>query len=119
MDDGTEVDNSRMREACKRALWNPSPSAKETEELSAELEGYVGTLRPQLTAVVPRMSESMQSLAAVVLRHLDEVLDERSPRSDVAARLEDLGVVVRAALELLERPGELTSARASRMPLRD
>ncbi|MEU9396196.1 DUF6415 family natural product biosynthesis protein [Streptomyces sp. NPDC048324] len=66
MDDGAEVDNRRMRDACKRALWNPPPSAKEMEELSAELEGYVGTLGPRLAALVPRMSENMQSLTAVV-----------------------------------------------------
>ncbi|MER5450597.1 hypothetical protein ABT052_39570 [Streptomyces sp. NPDC002766] len=119
MDDGAEVDNSRMRDACKRALWNPAPTVKETEELTLELEGYVRTLGPPLAALVPRMSENMQPLAAVVLRHLDEVLDEvldeRAPRSDAAARLEDLGVVIRAALELLERPGELAPTAGSQM----
>ncbi|WP_458243612.1 hypothetical protein [Streptomyces sp. MAI_2237] len=115
MGDGAEVDNSRMRDACKRALWNPAPTVKETEELAVELEGYVRKLGPQLAALVPRMSETMQPLAAVVLRHVGEVLDERAPRSDAAARLEDLGVVVRAALALLERPGELAPAGGCRM----
>lgn len=96
---------SRIREACRRALWESAPAREETGPLLAELEGHIRLLAPRLAARVSRMDEETQQTALLVLCNVDQVLDERAPRADAAARLHDLGVVARAALTLLEQLG--------------
>jgi hypothetical protein len=102
------IDAAAIQRTCERALWDPRPDPAEQRSLIAELEEYVRLFAPKLATLAPRMQKDMQRLARMVLRHADELLDQKAPTADLPTRLHDAGVNARALLALLERPGELT-----------
>ncbi|MFF6876900.1 DUF6415 family natural product biosynthesis protein [Streptomyces sp. NPDC012474] len=101
-------DAARIRQRCEDVLWDPIPQGDELSLLVEELEAYVGLLAPKVEELVPRMREGMQDTARIVLRHSGEVLDDTgTTTADLGTRLYNAGVIARALLGLLERPGEL------------
>ncbi|MBC9730242.1 DUF6415 family natural product biosynthesis protein [Streptomyces sp. TRM68367] len=102
-DDTAPIDGATIREACHAALWDTRPrTAVETDLLVLQLEGHVRLLAPEVAARVPKLSEDMEALARVVLRHADEALDPAARPADQATRLFDLGTSARALLTLTE-----------------
>lgn len=107
------LDVETIREHCRRALWEPPVSGRaETLIFVGLLEGHARLLGPVLAACTPQMEGEMQSTAHVVLRNVDEVLDERASAWGLMARLHDLGVVTRSLLTMLEFAGEVEHGAA-------
>jgi hypothetical protein len=110
--EASRIGVEEIRRACLRALWDPTPTRTEMMGLIGTLEGYIRELAPVVAALVPRMQqEAIRKTAIVVLRNVDEVLEERESTADVPRRLHDVGVVARALLATYEHPGELVPSK--------
>ncbi|MEU4487519.1 hypothetical protein AB0H94_21990 [Streptomyces purpurascens] len=101
-------DAALIRRRCEETLWGPSGQPPEQRARLQEMEGYVRLLAPGLSKLMPRMRDGTQATAQTVLRHADEHLNSATTSGDLARRLHDAGVIARALLGLLQRPGELT-----------
>ncbi|MFD7457837.1 MULTISPECIES: DUF6415 family natural product biosynthesis protein [unclassified Streptomyces] len=118
--EASRIDVELIRDTCQRALWDPTPSSHaEIVGLIQVIEGYIRQLSPVVAALVPRMRrKANRETALVVLRHVDEVLDERQSPVDAVRRLHDVGVVARSLLGMYEHPGELSPVRTALASLR-
>ncbi|WP_055712567.1 DUF6415 family natural product biosynthesis protein [Streptomyces torulosus] len=111
------LDAPGVRRLCDRALWQvPRIDEDEMTTLLEQLEGHVQRLAPEVARLVAGMRDEVAESAMVSLRHADEVLDAAAPRSDAAARLQDLGVAARSLVTLVEMAGEWSKPEKTDRP---